>query len=313
LVRGSTPAYYSTFAKDWTTASQAIIARNPPLAVRLNIAIVTFTLADNGQTPDAIPLTVQLLNDHEPCVMLWGIKAARPLVILLATSPAVTKGLKQVPAVTASPLPAAIVNAVKRCGNSEVSGFATTDAYAALVVKEIPGLAPPQVQLLVPPLADPVLDIIEYRVSQHAEGVVQSPGAERDISTWLSGVYPSLQPTQKTRLVQLLVDLDTYAGKRADLYENDKKDFGALRTMLEYVSSALKVIGGPQVGNNLDWLTTIPPAATPAQIDQHTTAVYSIMVVPCPNIKAPPAIKTIAPPPPPAAPVAPTAAGVKPT
>jgi len=127
LARGDSSAYYSTFAKDWCTACAAILAKNPPVGVRLNIGIVSSTLADNGRTLDAQPIIMQLLNDREPCVVLWGIKATRPLVqVLVQSQPAKT--------VADSPLLSAIVTAVKNCGKSDVSGFATTDAYSALAV-----------------------------------------------------------------------------------------------------------------------------------------------------------------------------------
>jgi hypothetical protein len=292
LVRGSTAPYYSAFAKSWSTACLAVIAKNPPLGVRLNIAIVTATLTDSGQPPEAEPLVVKLLGDREPVVILWAIRAAKPLIIVLIQNP---------PAFVASPLAGAIVSAVKKCGSSDVSGFVTTDAYGALVVKSIAGKPAAQVNPLLPPLVGPVLDILEFRIAQHAAGTVQSPGAERDIATWLSGNYAALKPADQLRMVQLLVKLETYAGQRCDLYQNDKKQLTQVREMLKYVASALKVIGGngASVVNGLNWLTGMPPAAPPADIYSHTKTVFPTMNLVFPNLTAPPAIPVIAPPPPP--------------
>jgi hypothetical protein len=287
MTRGDSPAYYTALAKDWEAACTAELAKNPSVGVRLNFAIVTATLADNGQTPDAQPMVLKLLDDREPCVVVWAIKAARPLITVLATQPT---------AVASSPLPAAVVSAVKKCGKSDVSGYATSDAYTALAVKTIPGLAEPAVKPLRPPLAKFVLDIVEFRVQQHAEGLVQSPGAERDIATWLSGVYPDLTAAEKTRMVQLLVNLEANVGKRAALYPNNKKDLNQIREMLKYVSSALKVIGGTAVGSKLDWLCSIPPAATPENISQHTEQVFPTLQLVFHELTAPPAIPDIEPP-----------------
>jgi hypothetical protein len=297
LTRGDTPAYYSTFAKDWTAGCASILAKSPALGVRLNIAIVTATLADNGETLDALPIVIQLLNDREPCVELWAIKASRSLVQILAET--------QSPrTVSTSPLLPAIVKAVKNCGKSDVSGFATADAYSALAVS-IPGKTEAEMKPLRTPLVRFVLDEVEFRISQHAAGLVQSPGAERYIATWLSGTYPDLAtlPREQLRIVQLLVTLETYVGQRSDLYQYDKKATAQIHEMLKYVTSALKVIGGAPVGNRLDWLTSVPPAARPADIFAHTKELFGTMQLAFHELTPPPAIAVIAPPPPPPAPV----------
>jgi hypothetical protein len=296
LSRGDSPAYYSTFARDWSANAAAILARGPALGVRLNIAIVSATLAENGETLDVQPLVLQLLKDREPCVVLWGIKAARPLVLVLVENqPAAT--------VEASPLLSAIVGAVRNCEKSDVSGFATVDAYSALAVS-IPGKTEQEMKAYRPPLVKSVLDVVQLRVSQHADGLVQSPGAERYIATWLSGTFPDLasNPREQTRLVQLLVDLETYVGQRADLYQYDKKAMQQIREMLKYVTSALKVIGEPGVGSRLDWLTGIPPAAKPEDIFAKTREVYGTMNLVFNTIIKPAEIPVIAPPPPPPVP-----------
>ncbi len=48
LGRGATPAYYTAFSQAWVKSATAALAKSPPVSVRLNIAIVTSILTDNG-------------------------------------------------------------------------------------------------------------------------------------------------------------------------------------------------------------------------------------------------------------------------
>jgi hypothetical protein len=298
LTRGSTPSYYAVFTNEWKAACMPLLTKTPPLsiAVRLNIGIITATLTDNGQTMDrsawksADDVVNQLLGDEKASVSLWGIKAARPLVMLRMQDG--EKGI------SSSTVVAGIVNAVKKHQKSEISGFVTEDAYNDLAVKEIPSQNDDAVKKLQPPLVDPILDILEVRVAQYKDGKIPSPGAERTIATFLSGLYKQVSPASQKRMVQLLVDLETYSGKRADQYINDRTDLNQLREMLKYVTSALKVIADDkQVDTALSWLSAIPPAATPPDIYHYTQLVPGIMKSALSWVATPPEIPDMAPPP----------------
>ena len=291
LGRGATQAYYSTFSQAWVKAAIANLGKNPPVPVRLNIAIVTATLTDNGMVLDPEQLVVMLVGDREPCVALWGLKAARPLIRVILPLPGGLQGHKVVPA---------IVDAVKKNGTSDVAGFITTDAYAALVFKPIdfPNMTADQVKPLVAPLVGPILDILEFRLSQLQNGVpapggkltgVQSPGAEKDIGTFLSTNYPSTTTTNQKRIVQDLVNLLMFIGERAPLYINTKDDLAQIRDDLRYDASPLAVIV-PSARSAMSWLLQPPPACTTDEILAHTKQVYSL-------IQADPAFKWLADPP----------------
>jgi hypothetical protein len=245
-------------------------------------------LTDNGQTMDASAITApmgaeslvnQLLNDSSATVSLWGIKAARPLVMLKM----------QAGAISTSTIVKNIVEAVKKHqppvprtkeseDQSAVSGFLVEDAYGALAVKEIPSQTDDNVKKLQPPLVDPILDILALRVAQYKDGAVPSPGAELAVSTFLSGQYHNVPLATQKRMVQLLVNLETYAGQRSDQYINNKADLAQLRKMLQYVASALKVIANDRsVDNGLGWITTMPPSATPPEIVAHTKLVAAVI------------------------------------
>jgi hypothetical protein len=297
LPRGVTPAYFTEFGKAWATTVTAGLAANPPVAVRLNIAIVTATLTDNGEMTDAPTesVVVALLGDKDPCVVLWGVRAAHPMVqwILLLGNP----GQANPPIVT-RPLVGAIVKAVKKNGTSDVAGFITTDAYAALAVDQIPRQLAAAVQALVPPLVNPILDILEFRLTQYKDGVlpasggklgpVQSPVAEKVIGTFLS---VNKTPANEKRIVQDMLDLLSFLGQRAALYQNSTYDLAQIRDTLRYTASALKVLV-PSIaqGQALGWFFPPPPACTPKEMLDHSKAIY-------PEIHKDPLFSTITQPP----------------
>jgi hypothetical protein len=113
-------------------------------------------------------------------------------------------------------------------------------------------------------------------------------------------------PATQARIVTDLVDLITYVGVRANLYQN-KDDLAQIRSMLSYTTSALKVID-PASASKLSWLTAIPPAATPAEILSHTSVVWSTVQSDADFKSLPkPADLTPMAPPPPAEPTKPGA------
>jgi hypothetical protein len=283
LSRGSTPAYYAEFSRAWSTAAMAALEKSPPVSVRLNIGIVTQALADNGSIIDPEPLVDKLIDDKDPCVALWGIKAAKPLVIVLLTLP---HGSGK-PPVLSHPTAQAVVDAVKRHGNSEIAGLIAADAYSALVVNAIPDVTPQQMAGMVPPLVEPLLDILEFRLSQYKNGVPapggkltgpQNPGAEHAIGTFLSTSYgsPLLTVADQHRIVQDLVDLLTYVGERAALYQNNKDDLAEIRDMMRYAASPLRVLV-PSAYTGLGWFVPAPPACKPDEILEHTSTVYGLI------------------------------------
>ncbi len=304
LTRGSTQSYYSVFCKEWSAACTPLLTKSPPppLGVRLNIAIVTSVLTDNGQTMD--PTTAEpiaeslvdllLLDKTSASVSLWGIKAARPLVMVrMQMGKAGNK-----PALDATSLAGSIVAAVKNNEKSDIAGFMVQDAYTDLAVKDIPALTAAQIAPMQPPLVEYILPILESRVEQYKSGAVQCPGAEQKVATFLYTQYASVPPATQKRIVQALVNLITYAGQRSDQYINSRADLNQLRDMLKYVTSSLKQMAADKtVDTSLSWLSAIPPASTPPEIVAHTKLVAGVLKTAFPWVATPAEIPVIAPPP----------------
>jgi hypothetical protein len=306
LPRGAGAPYLAEFGKDWANAVTAGFALNPPVAVRLNTAIVTATLTDNGQVTD-VPtesVVVLLLGDKDPCVVLWGVRAAKPMVqwmLMLGTAGQAN------PPIATRPLVGAIVKAVKNNGTSEIAGFIASDAYTALAVDQIPGQTAAQVQALVPPLVSPILDILEFRLSQYKSGVlpanggklgpVQAPSAEKVIGAFLSA---QATPANTKRIVQDMLDLLSFLGQRAVLYQNNSADLQQIRDTLRYTASTLKVLV-PSIATTpeLSWFFPLPPACTPKDMLEHSKPIYGLIHKDpgFATITQPPDVVSIEPPP----------------
>ncbi len=292
--RGSQPAFYAVYAREWSAAASPLMAPSAgnAMRLRLNIAIITGRLSEICQSLEIEPVVRMMLSDHDSSVALWGVKAARPLILVIIQSP-------QLPAVVSSKLIPTLVASVKSHDSSDLSGYIVTDAYHVLAIRDIPGLSAPQVKALVPPLVSPVLDILEARILQYAGTTpVPAPGAEHDVATFLSGSYPTAKPAEQARIVQDLVTLETYAGQRANLYTTPS-DLAQLRDMLKFATSALKVIASnPGVDNALNWLSGIPPASPASEITSHTKQVWGTMQNVFKTLPRPPEIPVVEPPPP---------------
>ncbi len=293
--RGSTPSFYTVYAREWSAAASPLMAATSPLRLRLNVAIVSNVIAENGQTLELEPVVRLVLADKQPSVSLWGVRAARPLIAQLVLAPPTVNGGKSIAAVNSSKLTAALVAAVKDHAGSDLAGYIATDAYHALVVNEIPGQTAEKVQPLLPPLVEPILSTLEQRISLYATGPVAVPGAEREVTTFLSSNYKSANPAIQKRVLQDLVNLVTDAGQRCSLYTS-KAELSQLRETLKYSTQALSVIAAnPGVDSGLTWLRSIPPSAPPAEIETHTKQVWGTMQLVFKDLPKPPAIPAIEP------------------
>jgi hypothetical protein len=292
------PSFATVYSREWANAAKPLMALGNPMRLRLNVAIVTAELAENGRSLELEPISEQILGDREGCIILWGIRTARALIPIILQQPSVIVSGKSVSPIAASKLIAALVNAVKSHGSSDLSGFLTLDAYRALIARDIPGMTEDDIKRLTPPLVVPVLAILEFRLAQYAKGAIPMPDAEREVTTFLSSNYAAV-PAEQQRIVEDLVQLVTYAGQRSSLYASSKQDMSRLRDMLINAAQALNVIANnPGVASGLIWLRQIPPSASPTDIDAHTSAVWQTLNLVFQKLPKPPAIPTITAPPP---------------
>jgi hypothetical protein len=280
-----TLAYRNAYASEFSAQAVKLLAvPTTPMALKINLGVVTAAVATTSQSVDLVPAVQGLLADRQDAVALWGCKAARPLVLVLIQQPAsVANG---------SPLYGDIVKSVKNHGSSGLSGFVAIEAYRALVVNifNVPGVPNNQVPPLLKPLYNPVLDLLEVRTKMYDQGMVPSPEAEVNAPTFLT--LPGVAtPPQRDRAIQDLVNLLDAAGQRAATVTNVAQ-IQALRGTLQNAGGALNVFAGQ---NLLPQVASMPLGSTGAGIAAATQKVYPTMQIKFAFLKKPPVLPAIAP------------------
>ncbi len=306
--KGVTSSYAAIYGKEVNAGAAATLTGVKPMPLRMNVALVLYSVAANGDTLEVEPEVQILLDDRDAAVSYWAVKACEPLVKVL-TAKQQLAGSKLIPAIVAC--------SQKHTGTDPLSGDIAEDAYKALTPSEIEGISTNDLKSLVKPLIDPVLDLTESRMKLFATEMIADPGAEKIPANFLSGNYSVMTEQQQHRTVQDLVTLITDLGVRAADYETDqntaaktdvsKRELMSLvRATIKTSASALVVVcNNPSIATALEWLIRIPPSSTAAEILAHTGLVFG-QVQTVPDFKylvAPAALPALTPVAPPAAPV----------
>jgi len=175
---------------------------------RLNIAIVASRVAYVAENTALSPLVMALINDqHEP-IVLWGVKAAGPIIKASVKVKPANGGQAVAP-----PILKAIVPAVLKHPSGEIY----EEAYGALTTS---GAAV---------VLDELMKVWENRLLQYRQGVPENASADaRPVLTltanqmWMSVLN---QKAHRDRIMQMIMDQICLAARRADEPANkDKRD-----------------------------------------------------------------------------------------
>ncbi len=241
--RGGSATFRTVYTTELNAVALALLS-NPatPLPVKVNLGVVMTQVGTNANTVQMDRAIEALLADRSDGAALAGIHAARPLVVTLIT---------QAGGPGKTTLFAAVVGAVKAHPTGNFAGFIAVDAYRTLVVKpdNVQGLAIALVRQKLPPLYDPVMDLLAVRTAQYAKGVVPDPEAEAIVPTFLTRDFTPAPPAaaplmtvrQQQRAVQSMVDLLSAIGQRAAPV-TDRVVLGQLRDTVKVAAGALNVM-----------------------------------------------------------------------
>lgn len=277
--QGASASYLDVYAREMNSAVLQLLNRKPvpPLRVRLNLAVLIEAIARTTQSSAVQPVVIALMNDPTEAVALWGMKAAKHVVIAVIQNPVLLKSSNILPA---------IVSAVK---SHPAAGFVAAEAYDALI-PEIPGMNPAQIQALLPPLFGPILDVLSFRVSLYQTGIPDNPEAERLVASFFKAAnFAIATPTQQHQIIQELVNLVVLAGDQAPFAT--PAQLGQIIEALQFTSQDLIVISGNSaVTGALLPLTRIAPGTPGSQVAQRTKSVFGIMQTTYQYLQAPPVV-----------------------
>ena len=247
-------AYTTALAKALTP-----LANHEDMRVRLNAAIVAARVAERAGNDRLAEVAVRFMNDKNPAVALWGVKAARAMLPM-----ALTKGGDN------NPLVKGLIQIVERV----MTGAAVTEVYDAVSLNVITAKPPPGPAVIKG--AVPVM-LRVFRLRVDGYGVVPPPDAALDnvASEFLSfgPVWQQMAAPQRTEAVQAMADLLSYAAQHAQLLEG--ADRTELITIFKRTGAALQVIGDankmPAVANAAREVQRISTGMDGTEIIQRVT------------------------------------------
>jgi hypothetical protein len=279
---------------------------------RLNAAIAAAAVARiaGGGNP---PLTsaaahlaeavIGFINDKSDAVVLWGVKAAGPVI-------QAQLGMVNLPSTNAQLLDA-IVAAVQKHTQGQIAGAIAGDAYDALSLNITDPSQRNRLQQnpqMVKTVAPYMIRLLQARLDQYRRGVPPSPRAEGTGTSFLSNpiVWGQLTQQDRAAAMQVMSDLLTLAAQQANAKNINPGDRAEMAMMIRLVASAVSIAAAPNgagpVFNALQPLIAIRPETPPATIQQLVAGVLPALqgLPEFKALKAPPPIVDTKPAPPPA-------------
>ncbi|HLL90777.1 MAG TPA: hypothetical protein VK324_15860 [Tepidisphaeraceae bacterium] len=286
------PLFLTTFGRIVNdVATDALKGASP--AGRLNVAIAVARVAEPMENASLAPVVQALVSDESEAVVLWGMKAAGPVLAHGAPPP--------------------LLAAVGKAAAAQAkSGPVTDEAYVALTAAQFRPNPPANFAQQVMPL---LLQLFQNRVQQYKTGVPPDAGAENKASGFFATgqVWPQMQPAQQVQAVQGISDLVTLAAAQFAAGQRD-----ATTPVLRGTGSALAVIGSyvknPAAASAGQALTRVTAGTRPEQVKQLAADAVAALraqdpftnLKPAPEVTVPTTAET---PPVPAAPATAATAG----
>jgi hypothetical protein len=273
---GSMPSYLDNYAQVIDSSATQVLARNPSLRVRLNVAVLVHEIAEVVRSTRSVALensVLVLINDPSESIALIGMEAAKPVIASVVAHPQTAPSDK---------LLNAILPAVK---SHEKSGYIAAEAYRSLIPDDtLPATDLAQID---PIVLGPILDILNYRISLYTTSIPDNPSAETSVPTFLYRSYTDAPLALQQRIVQSLVDLISVAGQQAPAAPKDDLD-EIIRT-LNYAAGALTA-HNPNLSTSLDFITHLDKSTPAPVIAQKTASVFGMLQPQFTFLQPPPAV-----------------------
>lgn len=235
------------------------LMNDPSIRVRLNAGIIAARVADRTNTIRLKDLAVKLVADKADPVALWGVKAHKALILVqLRIQPKAD-----------DPLIKGLVPSLKGRLVAEISQSAY-DALGLDIVQQRKKLTPEMIKAVIPAMQD----LLAARIALYQTGMPDVPIVDTLGTTFLvdRDVWNAQLPEQRTRSVQLIVDLLAMGGARAaSLEKGDHKD--EILKALQYVASAVRVIADT---NNKPALASAAQPATKLDVSMDAAKITAI-------------------------------------
>jgi hypothetical protein len=242
----STTSFLDVYAQAVNSSALAALSKNPlpPLRVRLNLAVMVEAVAHTTRDASLKPTVSKLVADPGDPIALWGVRAARALLVPAALQNPLAP----------DPLLALVVQSVK---DHAKFGFLAEEAYRTLSL-EGEGVTLATVPNTLTSCTQAMLDVMNFRIAIYTRAIADDPEAEDVAARFFSASYDKGLATAEQRgIVQALTNLVTVIGAQT---------IGATRPVLEQMVGCLKL-----AAQSLTVITKEPPG-TPLERVQRLVA-----------------------------------------
>ncbi len=253
---------------------------DPSMLTRLNAAIVVGKVADRTQNLRLKPIVIKILADKMDPVVLWGAKAARPLILAQMRAQVVAD----------DKLVTGLVSAIQ----DNLSGAVAQAGYEALrlnITQERESLTEPMLQVTIPHIQK----LLAARLAKYQDGIPDVPVEDTLATGFLvdSVVWKAQTPAQRLVTTQLIVDLLSRGSRRAEALSSkeDQPDREDIVQTLKLVGSAVRVIadagGKTNLANAAAAVMKLQPSNDGASIIQACDGLVAVLAAEFKGVKVP--------------------------
>jgi len=252
------PSFLAAYAGALDAAIVPALANSKSYEVRLNAGIAVARVANAEGGASLSTATIALLNDQSPFVVLWGVKAARPVLA----------GTLKIPTANPSPLVDALLAAVKKHGAGPIGGAIVTEAYDTLSIdyqNPDPKKKPSTTALA--KVIGPMQQLLAQRVEQYKTGIPPEALADQKATGFLvfTSVWSLHKQPEKLTSMQQMSDL---IGLAAQQFQNaSPADKDSLGNLIKLVALAMSVVPETApIAATITPATKVTGATPPAQM-----------------------------------------------
>jgi glycosyltransferase A (GT-A) superfamily protein (DUF2064 family) len=235
---GATPAFFELYSDVLATGLAPLADANVSVQARLNAAIAAAKVAEKTESIRLAPLIKKQLADPNPSVVLWALKAARPIVLKVLNDPILAKNNDLLPDVLAAvkkhgaALGPVVVEGYRTIGG-QLADRATRNAMAKATVAKV-----------TPPVVDAMYQVAAMRAEIYKAGSPADPAAERVLVDLITdaAVWNTLTPAQKLQGAQSMLDFMSFSIQRAGRVTSQTERVELL-TLAQYTAKAISALG----------------------------------------------------------------------
>ncbi len=224
---GDSTIYLKTYADFLAADVTPVLTNNVSAADKLMAAIVVARIAERSGNSSLAGAARQMLKDPSEAIVLWGVKAAQPIIPVLAASPLDPNFV--------------LIAEVATVAQKHSNPFVIDDAYQALTLTRRGSNAQAPTPQMVTAVLPHVQSLLANRLAQYGKSVPPAPGSDnRATNFYVSTEVWKGVPAAQLPMVQQMTDLTNAATNQ---YATGAEGRAEMLTVIKNTAKAFWVVG----------------------------------------------------------------------